>query len=70
MEGLARDPMRVIRLIEPEICVSCRFSDVATVTLASGHRQRMIYCRRGDCDNWDLASSEDALSVDLPRDPS
>lgn len=60
--------MRVIRLIEPEICVSCRFSEIAVVTTATGLRQRMIHCRRRDCDNWDAASPEDAIAVDILRD--
>ena len=55
--------MKVIRLLEPELCVECRFAQVAEVQTASGV-QRMIHCRRLDCDNWDVRDSTPALSVE------
>jgi hypothetical protein len=36
---------------------------MADVESADGSQQRMIYCRRLDCDNWDFASAEPAKSV-------
>ena len=60
------NPMRVIRLLEPELCVECRFARIARVETRAG-TQRMIHCTRGDCDNWDADTSEAALRVDLYR---
>lgn len=60
---MARETMKVIRLIEPELCIQCRFAQVAEVQTA-GSIQRMIHCRRLDCDNWDVQESEPALSVE------
>lgn len=60
---MPRDTMKVIRLLEPELCIQCRFAQVAEVQTA-GMTQRMIHCRRLDCDNWDVAKSEPALSVE------
>lgn len=65
---MSRDTMKVIRLLEPELCIECRFAQVAEVQTAEG-TQRMIHCRRLDCDNWDIQDSEPALSVEpLGRD--
>jgi hypothetical protein len=57
--------MKIVRLLEPEICLDCRFADMADVEAADGRIQRMIYCRRLDCDNWDFTSAEPAKSVKL-----
>lgn len=57
--------MKIVRLLEPEICLDCRFADMANVENAEGKVQRMIYCRRLDCDNWDFSSAEPAKKVDL-----
>ena len=38
---------------------------MADVEAADGKVQRMIYCRRLDCDNWDFSSAEPAKSVKL-----
>jgi hypothetical protein len=61
--------MKIVRLLEPEICLECRFADMANVEAADGRTQRMIYCRRLDCDNWDFSSAEPAKSVKLDEDP-
>lgn len=60
--------MKIVRLLEPEICLDCRFADMANVENAEGKVQRMIYCRRLDCDNWDFSSAEPAKKVDLDGD--
>ncbi|MBX3097633.1 MAG: hypothetical protein KF812_12310 [Fimbriimonadaceae bacterium] len=57
--------LKVVRLIEPEICLECRFAHMAEVEMQDGTTQRMIHCRRLDCDNWDYQTVEDAKSVDL-----
>jgi hypothetical protein len=59
--------MKVIVLLEPDLCIDCRFAKMATVTLESGEQQRMINCTRLDCDNWSL---EDVQTIkDVVQDP-
>lgn len=60
---MARKQLKIVRLIEPELCLDCRFAQMADVEDQSGNLQRMIYCRRLDCDNWDFASAEPAKSL-------
>ncbi len=60
---MARRQLKVVRLLEPEMCTECRFSHMADVELENGTTQRMIYCRRLDCDNWDYSTAEAARSV-------
>lgn len=34
------------------MCMTCNQASVATVTLEDGTQQRMMHCKRADCDNW------------------
>ncbi len=61
---MAGRELRVVRLLEPELCMNCRFAHIANVEMTDGRVQRMLYCRRLDCDNWDYASAEPAVKVD------
>jgi hypothetical protein len=65
---MSQNNMKVVRLLNPQMCVSCRFAQVADVETARGGKQRMIYCRRLDCDNWDTASAEAATDVQVHDD--
>ncbi|MCB8933217.1 MAG: hypothetical protein M9921_09945 [Fimbriimonadaceae bacterium] len=60
---MAKRQLKIVRLLEPEMCLDCRFAKMADVENAEGVVQRMIYCRRLDCDNWDFSSAETAKSV-------
>lgn len=62
---MARRQLKIVRLLEPELCVECRFAHTAEVETQEGSFQRMIYCRRLDCDNWDVVNSEPARNVRL-----
>ncbi|HEV2472888.1 MAG TPA: hypothetical protein VGS41_09500 [Chthonomonadales bacterium] len=44
--------LRIVRLLEPSLCLSCRHAAIATVEMASGTSRRMLHCKRLDCDNW------------------
>lgn len=55
---MARKNLKVVRLIEPDLCLECRFAQTADVEMSDGSVQRMIRCRRLDCDNWDYGSAE------------
>lgn len=57
--------LKVVRLLEPEMCEDCRFAHPADVQMADRSVVRMIYCRRLDCDNWDWASAELARAINL-----
>jgi hypothetical protein len=54
----------VVKLLEPEMCLGCRFAQQAIVTTEDGLVQRMIKCKRGDCDNWDHSESEGVLKIE------
>ena len=56
--------LRVIKLIEPEICAECRFSSIVLVSTESIVKVRMIRCTRLDCDNWDMQNSEQVTEID------
>ncbi|HRJ26386.1 MAG TPA: hypothetical protein PLO61_02605 [Fimbriimonadaceae bacterium] len=62
---MARRQLKVVRLLEPELCQECRFSQMAEVEMDDGKMQRMVYCRRLDCDNWDYSTAEPAKSVQV-----
>jgi hypothetical protein len=57
--------LKIVRLLEPELCLECRFAHMADVEAEDGKSKKMIYCRRLDCDNWDFTSAEIAKSVKL-----
>lgn len=47
--------LRIVRLMEPALCVSCtRFASIATVEMQDGTSKRMLHCSRLDCDNWQI----------------
>lgn len=53
-----RKLLKVVRLLEPELCKSCRFAEIVDVKLQGNRSGRMIHCRRLDCDNWDYSTIE------------
>ncbi len=65
---MSRKNLKVVRLIEPDLCLECRFAHMAQVEMKDGSVQRMVHCRRLDCDNWDYQSAESAVSVDAEDD--
>ena len=65
---MARRQLKIVRLLEPELCLECRFAQTADVETANGSHQRMIYCRRLDCDNWDIVNAEPAMALFVPDD--
>lgn len=60
---MARRQLKIVRLLEPELCLECPFMRMAEVETADGSLQRMIFCRRLDCDNWDFSSAEPVKNV-------
>jgi len=41
---------------------------MADVEAGDGTVQRMIYCKRLDCDNWDFTDAEPAKNVSIDDD--
>lgn len=60
--------LKIVRLLEPELCLECRFAQMADVQGEDNVTKRMIYCKRLDCDNWDFSSAEAAKSVHIRED--
>lgn len=58
--------LTIIRLIEPELCLECRFAHEADVEQSDGEVKTMIYCKRLACDNWDMTNAQPAkrMTVD------
>jgi hypothetical protein len=44
--------LRIVRLVEPALCLSCRFASIANVEMQDSSNKRMLHCKRLDCDNW------------------
>ena len=65
---MAERNLKVVRLLEPDLCLECRFADMAEVEMEDGTVQRMVHCRRLDCDNWDYSTAEPAKSVRTEND--
>lgn len=57
--------LKVVKLLEPELCLECRFGQRASVEMKDGSKQTMVYCRRLDCDNWDYSTAEPAKGVEI-----
>lgn len=51
--------LRIVRLMDPSLCMSCKFAAVATVEMEDGSSRRMMHCKRLDCDNWQTEETED-----------
>lgn len=55
--------LQIVRLLEPEICLDCRFAMMAEVEKQDGTEKRMLFCRRRDCDNWIFSGTEPVSKV-------
>lgn len=59
--------LRIVRLLEPDLCLECRFAHIVEASGADGEVRQLIRCQRKDCDNWDFRSAESVGMVRLPR---
>jgi hypothetical protein len=50
---------KVVKLLEPDLCLGCRFAEITKVEMDQGEDKNVIRCSRLDCDNW--ASVDDAV---------
>ena len=69
--GNQNTQLRIVGLMDPSLCAHCRFSAAATVAMEGGGTQRMIHCKRLDCDNWQEKETTDRpLTVKDTDQPS
>ena len=54
---MVRRELRIVRLLDPQMCLGCNFAKVADVEDAHGRTSRMVQCGRLDCDNWDTVDT-------------
>ncbi len=64
---MGRRQLKVVRLLEPELCLSCRFAERIKAAGPDGREQILIRCGRLDCDNWDTESATDSEGL-VPMD--
>lgn len=43
--------LKILNLIDPEMCQSCRFAGSVVIT-ENGYSRVQFMCKRLDCDNW------------------
>lgn len=52
MANSSTSKLRVIKIMDPLLCVRCDNAYIAEVLMSDGIRKKMFYCSRLDCDNW------------------
>lgn len=60
--------LRIVRLLEPDLCLECRFAHIVEAVEDDGKKRQLIRCRRLDCDNWDVRSAESVGMVMLSEE--
>lgn len=50
-----KEPVKMVRLLEPSMCVGCRFAGMLMVDMTASNPVPTRHCKRGDCDNWDMS---------------
>ncbi len=53
-----RKLLKVVQLLEPDLCKNCRFAEIITIKLSENRSDQIIHCKRLDCDNWDYTTIE------------
>ena len=57
--------LKVIKIMDPLLCVRCESAYIADVVMRDGNRKKMFYCSRLDCDNWISKTSSTSSDTDL-----
>ena len=57
--------LKVIKIMDPLLCVRCESAYIADVVMRDGDRKKMFYCSRLDCDNWVAKPSATTDTTDL-----
>jgi len=62
-----KSKLRVIKIIDPILCIRCDYAYIADVVMPNGKRKKMFYCSRLDCDNW-LSACGPSKEVEIERE--
>ncbi len=54
----SQSKLKVIKIMDPLLCVRCDNAYIADVVTQEGDKKKMFYCSRLDCDNWVSKASE------------
>jgi len=65
MTNPSKSKLKVIKIMDPLLCVRCDNAYIADVLMSDGVRKKMFYCSRLDCDNWIHAPAESHEADDL-----
>jgi hypothetical protein len=60
--------LKIVRLMEPALCVTCKFASIAMVEMQDASVRKMMHCRRMDCDNWQTEETEEMPRSITERD--
>ena len=67
MTNPSESKLKVIKIMDPLLCVRCDNAYIADVVMREGTRKKMFYCSRLDCDNWisktTSAQEEDDMDI-------
>lgn len=64
MSNISKSKLKVIKIMDPLLCVHCDNAYIADVQMSDGERKKMFYCSRLDCDNWISHSAQTGREVD------
>ena len=65
MRNPSQSKLKVIKILDPLLCVRCEHAYIADVVLRDGAKKKMFYCSRLDCDNWVSSQGESCSEDDL-----
>ena len=52
MTNIPKSKLKVVKILDPLLCVRCDHAYIADVVTRDGQQKKMFYCCRLDCDNW------------------
>lgn len=56
--------LKVITVMEPLMCLTCKSAHIADVLFSDGATKKMFYCSRLDCDNWSNSASQGTMDIE------
>ena len=65
MANPSTSKLKVIKIMDPLLCVRCDNAFIAEVLMSDGIRKKMFYCSRLDCDNWVAKTDSPTSQTDL-----
>jgi hypothetical protein len=70
MRGQKNPGLKTVRLLEPRLCLTCRFGVDTTAEFNDGSVKHILRCLRLDCDNWQSRRSGPRIVRLLDSDQS